>query len=1564
MFLFFVGWYLAVLYLERNAQVAYKVHNTVESVVVPRDKNMQDTDAVYTWLNGLLTEVWKDPVCGDGLCEAPFEFASYSRFGCRADCGKLSEVQNLTQIQVDIYYDFSHPVGSIPASDLMQQASWNLCPVATAYSTDCYFDSDVEFDRLSGVQNYAIDDTPDGQWNLVVRRDIFNKIRGAVRDTTLVVAAGYYAKVYTAAASAVAEQTFELQLLEQARNLTQLDFWSYADTYIRSNYTNASDYNAAADWIRNSTCLCDTMVNGTLATDPLFNSSAMLLYLNQSVARTNRDAAFSLSLDQYKADTFYCPNGVAGIIPSQWVTANDSSGNTTKVMTALDTNITARSDWCTNGLALSLAWRTNFTNTIQRLLIERRLGDQRTTGKIAMRNLVSQNMRTYMIANDPELIPPVFTTPRGTVALQDPINARIDFLQELYVTGVKYQTEPQKAALNMTRRIVYNTAVHLLDLRPRAQARMDEVKEQMADVRANVIIYAPMTSYHNYTFTNVTLGTLYDAFVGANATNSSIPDMASPALGQFAISYDLVSWNGNTTAYMKADLINRGPEYVGQCVAMNNTCVSTTNDTRPYNCTDLNGVTIPGNLSVSSYRDNCEIPCDRRFDCNTICECYGTCSTGEYCECDACVALNVNAAAENEFVDIRSIVTDQAAASVQIAATSVQAASHHHRRRLQAVTNDEIAAQLNNVLSQVGTVSTQQTSIASQMSTLKSQVDRANQLAEARANDNRLIDLISAGRADIQAGQARVEAKLDEIIGKQNEALAMADAAAKALSAIQGLAERQVAAQKALETAVMNQLTAIKTATYQNIISLTQALALWKRARRDRALTYKAAKLANVPCNSDPTASFGFALDNNNTVDTSTSRERNVGLTNRVIAGLLLHQTRTNDTLCPESKFDKIQKTCSGPRTVTPFGVDPVFKRGTTSYNADFDDVNGTQVINFYNCSVLGNPTYNVAFLNQTVNPAPYCAELYNPQKLPYAFHHYPLRNKAEGFPVLFDINLSQQGAQAWYTYLSEGLFLDGNTRTLTAELVTYNAPLRIFSYFYAKFSFTDGGSIKVSHRLNTVCVEFYNSYEDDVRFGLEIVLNIFICCMLLYNLWEIAHTQKTRGNFLKYFLSAWNWVEFCSNGLLFATMVMWWVITKDYAGDYTINIRYNAYQQLAPDANFLALNQNGQYLTDLNDSYQDLRELVDLLNWYFALNGINILLLIARMLKLMDFQPRLGVVTRSLWLAGPDLIHFAIVAGMVFVSYAMMGHLMFGNTVPEFATFGESINTCFEILLGNIDVNSSLRDLGGLQSVAGALFFWSYELLVYMVLLNFLLAIIVDAFSEVKEKTHETVGIHTELFTLLRDKWRSLLGRCSPHYISDSKLGELLRQWAGEGEEDDGKGGKDAEDKRKLLTILNEDMDEETLREVFKECLRDAPASTEKEGRETSQGLLARLFKRDRKAGESNAEATEAEIVQAAHYIIERFGAVPVEGDDEDEDDEEPMAPTALPATAVAPVAGGREAVLEKERDQLAQALERLAEVQRELAEGQRNLMNGQKQLAEQQSKLVQLMNESPPGQ
>lgn len=66
----------------------------------------------------------------------------------------------------------------------------------------------------------------------------------------------------------------------------------------------------------------------------------------------------------------------------------------------------------------------------------------------------------------------------------------------------------------------------------------------------------------------------------------------------------------------------------------------------------------------------------------------------------------------------------------------------------------------------------------------------------------------------------------------------------------------------------------------------------------------------------------------------------------------------------------------------------------------------------YYDCSDLPSQRYDVTFLNQTVNQRPYCAELYNPQDLPYAFHFFPLKGKPNGFPVYFDINLSQGGAQ------------------------------------------------------------------------------------------------------------------------------------------------------------------------------------------------------------------------------------------------------------------------------------------------------------------------------------------------------------------------------------------------------------------------------------------------------------------------------------------------------------------------------------------------------------------------
>lgn len=155
----FIAVFLGVLYAQRGATTAYQVHSTIAAVVLPPADSLSSTQDVYAWLAGLLTvrgrrpgwaretlrssatcivhahaptrcycrwpmratvsplqAVWVDPTCGDGSCEAPFEFAAFSRFGCKADCGRLADIQNLTSAQVDVYWDFSHQAASLPAA--------------------------------------------------------------------------------------------------------------------------------------------------------------------------------------------------------------------------------------------------------------------------------------------------------------------------------------------------------------------------------------------------------------------------------------------------------------------------------------------------------------------------------------------------------------------------------------------------------------------------------------------------------------------------------------------------------------------------------------------------------------------------------------------------------------------------------------------------------------------------------------------------------------------------------------------------------------------------------------------------------------------------------------------------------------------------------------------------------------------------------------------------------------------------------------------------------------------------------------------------------------------------------------------------------------------------------------------------------------------------------------------------------------------------------------------------------------------------------------------------------
>lgn len=66
-----------------------------------------------------------------------------------------------------------------------------------------------------------------------------------------------------------------------------------------------------------------------------------------------------------------------------------------------------------------------------------------------------------------------------------------------------------------------------------------------------------------------------------------------------------------------------------------------------------------------------------------------------------------------------------------------------------------------------------------------------------------------------------------------------------------------------------------------------------------------------------------------------------------------------------------------------------------------------------------------------------------------------------DGYPVLLPVELSELRAAEALQYLLDGNFLDRKTsKALTAELLTYNADLKLFGYSQLTFTWQKDGTI------------------------------------------------------------------------------------------------------------------------------------------------------------------------------------------------------------------------------------------------------------------------------------------------------------------------------------------------------------------------------------------------------------------------------------------------------------------------------------------------------------------------
>lgn len=124
-------------------------------------------------------------------------------------------------------------------------------------------------------------------------------------------------------------------------------------------------------------------------------------------------------------------------------------------------------------------------------------------------------------------------------------------------------------------------------------------------------------------------------------------------------------------------------------------------------------------------------------------------------------------------------------------------------------------------------------------------------------------------------------------------------------------------------------------------------------------------------------------------------------------------------------------------------------------------------------------------------------------------------------------------------------------------------------------------------------------------------------------------------------------------------------------------------------------------------------------------------MIVMLRLFKSFKAQPRLALVTDTLAKASQDMIHFFIVFLSVYVCMMVNSVLFFGQDVQEFASVPRAIHSCFRAMFGDWDWDK-MKEIGFFKA---QIWFWLFMMVMVLILLNMLLAIVMDAYTEVKGK-------------------------------------------------------------------------------------------------------------------------------------------------------------------------------------------------------------------------------------
>ena len=527
-----------------------------------------------------------------------------------------------------------------------------------------------------------------------------------------------------------------------------------------------------------------------------------------------------------------------------------------------------------------------------------------------------------------------------------------------------------------------------------------------------------------------------------------------------------------------------------------------------------------------------------------------------------------------------------------------------------------------------------------------------------------------------------------------------------------------------------------------------------------------------------PFAVWSYGTERNVSVLPPPPKVRRRSLTpfNNVIGGIVLTQRRRRFTPCSgaagaaaapiASQFSCQQ---SGPGE-TPFGTDAAFQRSSGLYDGKLDPAD------FYAANEMRK-------VNRSGGGHPY----------PYAFfpHQWGLGGLKETraistedyglYKLYFDTRLSAAQAQRMVQYIKDAGFVDELTEQMDLEIVNYNAEFNAFGVLTVQFRWDMGGAILWDYQYNAAQLSLYSGMRGQLLIALEVTFAV----MLLFD--AIRESRDIRLAILRenvlhgYFLRLSNCIDWGHYILIVVSSALWGLYNV-YISNVSLKLAYPILQDIKSRCRFFSTSSKEEF--DFLEFSRNIKYLAYMKNLYSAMNCLVILLFVVRIIKILDFQTRMSLITRTLRLASTDLFHYMCLFSFIFVGYASVGTLLLGDRLPELQNLSNSFSALFKILMGWETMYRAMSKAAGKSQtnhtiIVFLLFYWSWVIIATFVMMNIILAIIVDAYTTIKGRMKTAPTIIQEFAGVCKESIHKLVSRAlGTPLIHDSDLEKALLKY------------------------------------------------------------------------------------------------------------------------------------------------------------------------------------------